>query len=50
MLAARKGHTATAAELARLGADINAKDVVRACFLQLCIRAAASCAFVSPCG
>ncbi len=29
--AAREGHTATAAELVRLGADINAKSSVRAC-------------------
>jgi hypothetical protein len=29
--AADYGHTATAAELVRLGADINAKDNVRAC-------------------
>jgi ankyrin repeat protein len=31
MHAALNGHTATAAELVRLGADINAKNDVRAC-------------------
>jgi hypothetical protein len=31
MHAADKGHTATVAELVRLGADINSKDWVRAC-------------------
>ncbi len=31
MWAAYKGHTATAAELVRLGADVNAKNNVRAC-------------------
>jgi hypothetical protein len=31
MRAASKGHTATATELVRLGADIHAKGKVRAC-------------------
>ncbi len=49
MYAARNGHIATAVELARLGANVNARDNVRGPRLHLHVSAAVTARVLSRC-